>query len=74
MRQYSKEFEAFLSESERLGLAWCRLNCDEWDDYVGEKPAGFDGLTRYTREPILPFAHRRKSKFDVIWPIKKFVN
>lgn len=27
---------------ERLGLAYCRLNCREWDTLFGEKPEGFD--------------------------------
>ena len=30
--------ENALSFTDRLGLAWCRLNCGEWDDFLGGKP------------------------------------
>lgn len=33
-----------LSMIDRLGLAYCRLNCSEWDDILGPKPEGFDDL------------------------------
>lgn len=36
--------EAALSRTDRLGLAYCRLNCYQWDDLVGPKPEGFDDL------------------------------
>ena len=34
--------EKELTQTERLGLAYCRLNCWEWDDFIGEKPKDFD--------------------------------
>lgn len=37
--------ESKLSPVERLGLAYCRLNCWIWDELVGEKPDGFDRMT-----------------------------
>lgn len=30
--------EKELTQTERLGLAYCQLNCWEWDDFIGEKP------------------------------------
>ena len=32
--------ENALSFTDRLGLAWCRLNCGEWDDFLGPCPDG----------------------------------
>lgn len=37
--------ESKLSPVERLGLAYCRLNCWIWDELVGDKPDGFDRMT-----------------------------
>lgn len=37
--------ESKLSPVERLGLAYCRLNCWIWDELVGAKPDGFDRMT-----------------------------
>lgn len=34
---------------ERLGLAWVRLNCYEWDEILGKKPDDFDGMTSRER-------------------------
>lgn len=34
-----------LSPVERLGLAYCRLNCWIWDELVGDKPDGFEQMT-----------------------------
>ncbi len=36
--------ELKLSKTDRLGLAYCRLNSWKWDDIVGPKPAGFDDM------------------------------
>lgn len=36
--------EEDLTHEERLALAWYRLNCWEWDEYIGPKPDGFDDL------------------------------
>lgn len=34
--------EAELNETERLGLAWCRLNNRVWDPLLGEQPKDFN--------------------------------
>lgn len=39
--------EEKLGQTERLALAWHRLNCYHWDAYVGPKPEGFDSLPDY---------------------------
>lgn len=44
--KYSDVDENALSEKERFGLAYCRLNCWEWDDFIGPKPEGFDGMPK----------------------------
>lgn len=73
MKQYSKEFESSLNERERLGLAWCRLNCLEWDDYIGEKPVEFDALPIYVKLSIFPFTGKKESKFNVTYPIMRCI-
>lgn len=52
---------------DRLGLAYCRLNCFEWDEILGEKPEGFDNLPNYTPRNHL-FKKRKMSKMDYIDP------
>ena len=37
--------ESKLSPIERLGLAYCRLNCWVWDELIGAKPDGFEQMT-----------------------------
>lgn len=37
--------ESKLSPVERMGLAYCRLNCWDWDELIGEKPDGFEQMT-----------------------------
>lgn len=37
--------ESKLSPVERLGLAYCRLNCWIWDELAGDKPDGFEQMT-----------------------------
>lgn len=37
--------ESKLSPIERLGLAYCRLNCWIWDELAGDKPDGFEQMT-----------------------------
>lgn len=37
--------ESKLSPIERMGLAYCRLNCWDWDELIGEKPDGFEQMT-----------------------------
>jgi hypothetical protein len=43
--------EESFTPTDRLGLAYCRLNCWIWDEAVGEKPEGFDEMPVY----ISPF-------------------
>lgn len=31
-----------LNPEARMGLAYCRMNCFKWDEYMGEKPEGFE--------------------------------
>ena len=49
--------EKMLSQTERLALAWYRLNLGEWDEYIGKKPEGFDSLEPYF--PARPLTGRR---------------
>lgn len=42
--------ESALSKTDRLGLAWCRLNCFEWDELVGTKPSGFNMLPEFAED------------------------
>ena len=39
---YEHVNESKLNPEDRLGLAYCRMNCWEWDDYMGNKPEGFE--------------------------------
>lgn len=34
----------------RLGKAYVTLNCWEWDEFIGDKPKGFDALESYSRD------------------------
>ena len=36
--------ESSLTRTDRLGLAYCRLNCWGWDEILGPKPEGFDEM------------------------------
>ena len=51
----------------RLGLAWCRLNCGEWDKLLGDKPEGFDKLPMMTRKRF--FGKKKPCKYDVVRPM-----
>lgn len=74
--------ESSLSDIDRLGLACCRLNQWEWDEYIGPKPDGFDQLPRWERHPFLmkilatispkKYAPIR-SKSDYITPVIKAI-
>lgn len=64
MDLYSHIKEDELDLVDRLGLAYCRLNSYRWDDYIGEKPEGFDELSNHdSRKPI--------TKSDYVRPILK---
>lgn len=53
--------ESTLNETERLGLAWCRLNMWEWDDYL-PRPKGFDQLPHHPKYISWPIRWRVSSK------------
>ena len=36
--------EEQLTPIDRLGLAYCRMNCWLWDEVIGDKPDGFDEM------------------------------
>lgn len=44
MDPYSHIDENALNRTDRLGLAFCRLNSWGWDEIVGPKPEGFDEM------------------------------
>lgn len=45
--------ESKLDKTDRLGLAWCRLNCFEWDeDLLGEKPCDSEVVVRRAMDAI----------------------
>lgn len=59
--------ESVLNETDRLGLAWCRLNSYQWDDILGPKPAGFDKMPEYPA-PWWKFWKRNQlTKHDFTW-------
>lgn len=45
--EYAAYEKPDMSETDRLGLAYCRLNSWLWDDIVGECPKDFYSLPRY---------------------------
>ena len=59
--------ESNLKPEERFGLLWCRLNCGEWDELLGEKPDGFDELPLMTRRRL--FGKKEPCKYDLVYPI-----
>ena len=60
--------EKELTQTERLGLAYCRLNCWEWDDFIGEKPKDFDKCAYSSKNPIIRFLKGQHSKSYYITP------
>lgn len=60
--------EESLSHTERLALAWHRLNTWEWDEYIGSKPDGFDELPNYFPMRFLS-ARKPLSKFYYVHPV-----
>lgn len=60
--------EEKLDRTERLVLAWHRLNGYQWDAYVGPKPDGFDSLPDYlTPRPLT--GHRPLCKSYYVRPV-----
>ena len=76
--------ESALDRTDRLGVAYCRLNSWEWDEYMGPKPENFDSLPEFDKnymkrvnhpiimrilERIFPTRYAKKStKQDYIRP------
>lgn len=50
MSKYEHIKENELDRVDRLGLAFCRLNCGEWDEIIGPKPDGFDEMVEFDKE------------------------
>ena len=51
--------ESELNRTDRLALAWCRLNHGAWDPILGPKPEGFDNLPDYAKPNF--FTRKRKA-------------
>lgn len=64
--------ESALNQEERLGLAYCRLNCWEWDQFLGPKPEGFDEWL-HSPLPKKRFIGRRRREHDLIAPVIKSI-
>lgn len=76
--------ENSLCKVDRLGLAYCRLNGYGWDDIIGPKPKGFDGLPDYDPYAVERIHHpiimgilaklfpekygRKPTKHDFVYP------
>lgn len=58
--------ESSLSFRDRLGLAYCRLLCWEWDEFIGPKPDGFDTMEEYPRHKW--FGRRKRCRVDYTHP------
>lgn len=56
----------------RLGLAYCRLNCYEWDDIVGPKPSNWESLPTVSKRSL--FGNKKPSKHDYLkGPMQKIL-
>jgi len=49
--------EGALSKTDRIGLAYCRLNDWKWDEFIGPKPEGFDDLPNFDRNDLKRISH-----------------
>lgn len=38
---------------DRLGLAWCRLNCYEWDPFLGDEPPGYAQMSNDEKHTVI---------------------
>ena len=70
---YSRDWEtevdeAALNQTDRLGLAFCRLNSWRWDELIGPKPEGFDELPNYDPKQGWLFHKKIRTKSDYIDP------
>lgn len=68
----TSEEESALNRIDRLGLAFCRLNCWEWDELLGKKPDGFDGLPDYHKRSW-PWTKENSAKDYYIRPAIKAI-
>lgn len=50
----------------RLGMAYRRLSCFEWDELMGEKPEGVDEMPNYSKPRL--FGKRKPCKWDYVRP------
>ena len=66
--KYQGVDESTLSPTDRLGLAWCRLNSSIWDDFIGEKPPGFDELPDFDGRHFRFFRRKIRTKADYVLP------
>lgn len=64
--------ETELNLADRLGLAYCRLNCGVWDEILGPKPEGFDALPDFPVKRL--FRKKRPSKHDYVSPAIEAIN
>lgn len=49
--EFAKIEQTNLTAEERLGLAYCRFNCWQWDDIFCPCPEGFYDLPRFSDKP-----------------------
>lgn len=63
--------EADLSFADRLGLAYCRLNCCVWDEILGPKPDRFDELPTFSSKRL--FRKRQPGKSDYTIPAMRAI-
>lgn len=62
--------EPVLSFEERLGLAYLRLKNWKWDELLGEKPPGFDGLPNVTKRNVFG---KRKPRAKLLPKLAQFL-
>lgn len=63
--------ESVLSKTDRLGLAYCRMNDWKWDEFIGPKPEGFDQLPNFDRNDRMRNHHPILAKIlEKIYPKK----
>lgn len=61
--------ETSLKPEERLGLAYCRMNCFIWDYLFGEKPEGFDNMPETDKGMFSTPKNRRRTKSQYLRPL-----
>lgn len=61
--------ETKLNNTDRWGLAYCRFNSFEWDEYFGPKPDYFDELPEYDLDESTTPYRRFRTKYDYVQPM-----